>query len=345
MANALADGFLKRSEGPGRHTKAAARDTRPLSPPISWSEGGDIDAPGVERVRRGHSNFYHDYSHRSRKGAMRGMHSQGSLPDDPKADPARSSARLDRPRSRHRSSHHHKDRRRKEEKDDHRVVYVYKESKADLENGSTTSLRSIRRTREGRTTSTFIPDRLRVLRTLGLEPRVRSEGSQKPVVSPQPGSGRRHKYHGEDEIRKEKAVERVDNNSAVISSSFRPRTTRSVRHSRFYGVRLKIDRTIVVRDASGRPVRRPVVGRPQTLARRVRRASSTASVAPSLRTSKTAINPTSKSLARSSSVFGTIFNPPKPVGPGQQYVLTSSSTFMYYSKSSERSSDTKHTLT
>ena len=326
MANVLADGYLKRSKGPDHHTKAIARDIRPLPPLISSSEHGDIDAPGTERVRRGRSTFYHDYSHRSRKGAMRRMHSQGSSPDDSKADPARSSTRLDRPRSRRHSPHRHKDRRRKEEEDDHRVVYVYKESKADLGNGSTTSLRSTRRTREGRIASTFIPDRLRALRTLGLEPRIRSEGSQKPVGSPRPGSRRKHRYHGEDEVRKEKAVERVDTNPAVISSSSRPRTTRLVDHGRVFGVRLKIDRTIVVRDASGRPARRPVVVRPQTSTRRTRRASSTSSVAPSLRTSKTAIDSTSRPLTRSSRVFGTIFHPSKPAGPEQQYVQTFSFT-------------------
>ena len=327
MANASVDGVLKRSKRPDRHTKTAPRDTRPLSPPISSSENGDIDAPDVEGVRRGRSNLNHDYRHRSRKGAMRKMHFQGSSPDDSEADPARSSARLDRPRSTRHSSHRHKDRRRKEEEDDRRVVYIYKESKADLGNGSTTSLRSTRGTREGGNTSTFIPDRLRVLRTLGLDPRIRSEGSQKPVGSTRHGSRRTHRYHGEDEVRKEKAIERADTNSAVISSSSRPRATRLVGHGRFDGVRLKLDRTIVVRDTSGRPVRRPVVVRPQTSARGIRRASSTGSVAPSLRTLKTTINSTSKPLARSSSVFGTIFSPPKPAGPEPQYVLTSSLAF------------------
>ena len=312
---------------PDRHTKAAARDTRPLSPLTSSSEDGDIDVPSAERVRRRRSNVYDDNRHRSRKCAMRGIRSQGSSPDDSEADVGRSSAKLDRPRSRCHSSHRHKHRRRTEDKDDHRVVYVHKESRADLGNGSTTSLRSTRRTTDGRATSNFIPDRLRVLRTLGLEPRVRSEASQKPVGSPRPDAGRRHTYHGEDKVRREEAVRRSETDSVTKSSSHRPRATRLVGHGQFRTLRLTIGRTIVVRDVSGGSVRRPIAVRPEMSTRKIRRASSTASAAPSLRTASTAIYPTSKPLARSSSVFGAMFNSPKPAGPEQQYVPTSSFIF------------------
>ena len=224
MANASVEGSSRRPKRSNRRTKVSTRETGTRSSSSSTSERSDIYALDVEEHRRAREDF-HNRAEKDSRDSPKRMESRRTVRRRSKTEPAHTSTSLDPP-TRHQSSKHHSRRKRKEEKDDDTVIYVYKTSVANHAKESTTSLRSPRRPLERRSTSSFIPDRLRVLRTLGLEPSDRSGEHKMTARTIRPGGGRRHTYHGGEETTKRKTVRGLDPDAATVVSSHRSRETR-----------------------------------------------------------------------------------------------------------------------
>ncbi|MCJ1281225.1 hypothetical protein MMC26_000543 [Xylographa opegraphella] len=303
MAAASSIAPVQRQHHSSRRTRASKH--KPHGSTSSTSSSEDYaDVPEVEKLREARIDYYGTPT-KDRCSAFgrpmaqdREQRHRTSVRGDSRLDVTASSGYLDRSGSH--AGHRHRRRKQKEEQTADDGVYVYKSMDERRVRRSRTSPRTPGSEDRDRSTS-LLPDRRRVLRTLGLDGQSRTTEHKEIRRSARPMGIRRTSSDAGDTRVHSKEPRRLGTNIETITSKHEPRVARSAS----------------MRETS-RSVSRPTLVRSQTSVRRVRRVAAGQPSLPPVREDVETVVTSSRKIERPSNILGSIFGGQKVASPEAQ---------------------------
>ncbi|MCJ1477217.1 hypothetical protein MMC13_005888 [Lambiella insularis] len=288
-----------------RRKEPSKRPSRGLVSTSSETSANDL--VDIDRVRRARADYYATPSENRPEVAGTSMapeqHQRRRRPRVTESSRLGSITEDQETRAKSHGEHRHRHRRPKIE-DGYSTVYVYRSANKDKEQRSTVSLRSPRVT-VGERRASFIPDPLRILRTLKPDRHDRTLEPKESRSRPRSGIVRRHTYPAVDkiaEVPRARSVKRVDSDSVTVTSSHRPRLVIGVS----------------MREPSVRSASRPSVARSQTSTRKVRRVPAQQPVLPLVREESETVVTSTKKVDTPIKIFGVTFGGSKAAVPEAQ---------------------------
>ncbi|MCJ1394430.1 hypothetical protein MMC18_007308 [Xylographa bjoerkii] len=303
MAAASSVAPVQKPHNSSRRTLAPKHKPR-SSTSSATSEEDNTDVLDVKKLRRARADYY---------ATLTGNHCSISSPqmaqdgEQGRRSSARDDSRVEvtagdnEGRSRSHTGHRHRRRKQKEKEMPNDGVYVYESTDQTRVRRSTASLR-LSRPEESNRSMNLLPDRPRVLRTLGLDGRNRPTEQKGIRRSSRPASVRRSSSLAGEARVQMKAPRRLGSDTETITSNHKPRVARSVS----------------MRETSSRSVSRPTLARSQTSTRRVRRVAAEQPSLPPVREDAETVVTSSRKVERPSNILGSIFGGQKLTGPEAQ---------------------------
>ncbi|MCJ1431127.1 hypothetical protein MMC27_000478 [Xylographa pallens] len=303
MAAASPVAPVQRQHYSSRRTRASKHKPR-SSTSSATSDEDYADVPEVEKLRRARTDYYGIPLENRRSVSSASMAQDGeqgrrsSARDDSRIEVA-ASGYVDRSRSH--AGHRHRRRKQKEEETADDGGYVYKAMDERSVRRSKPSRRIPGHEERDRSTS-LLPDRRRILRTLGLDGQNRSTEQKEIRKSSRPASIRRSSSDAGETRVHMKETRRLGTGSGTMTSKHRPRVARSVS----------------MRETPSRSVSRPKLVRSQTSIRSVRRTAAEPPSLPPVREDAETVATSSRKIERPSNILGSIFGGQKVASPEAQ---------------------------
>ncbi|MCJ1379312.1 hypothetical protein MMC17_002413 [Xylographa soralifera] len=303
MAAASSVAPVQRQHHSSRRTRASKHKPRSSTSSAS-SEEDYVDAHEVEKLRRARANYYATPPEDRRSVSSPPM---AQHQDHGRRSSSRDDSRLDVTgggyvdRSRSHAGHRHRRRKQKEEETADDGIYVYKSTDERRVRRSKTS-QPPPRSNEGNRSTSLLPDRRRVLRTLGLDGQNHFTEQKEIRRTSRPASIRRSSSDAGERRVQIREPRRLGSDTGTITSKYRPRVARSVS----------------MRETSSRSVSRPTLVRSQTSVRRVRRTAAEQPSLPPVREDAETVVTSSRKVERPSNILGSIFGGQKPASPEAQ---------------------------
>ncbi|MCJ1243147.1 hypothetical protein MMC30_000344 [Trapelia coarctata] len=301
MAEALSLGLAQRQRRSARRAKKAKQRTGSLtSSDCSFRDSANVpDVEGYHRVRAG---FYEipPENHRRSSAQMTHDHEPRRRHTVREGSRERTVSTQHGHRVRSHSGHRRRRRKPREEVEEDGPVYVYRSTSRDGRERRTSTANL--RTQEEERQAPVIPPRIRVLRTLGLEPAIPLSEYREERRPSRPPLVRRNASPGMGRIIRVGTIKRSDSVSKTPANIGRPRVTRSVS----------------MRETQPRSASRPVIVRSQSTTQRSRRISPAESPLAPVEEETRPISSSPKKPERPTGILGSIFGPSRPAEPEKQ---------------------------